>query len=142
MKILKLTIFIYVLTCSVHGQKTNLSIGSGINYGVTPPAYSLNFHYTNPTIDIVKELIGFFGDSCVRRGEDYYWEQIMVKKLSKKPLDIMVIRRIYDYDPPKDDHEFYDVIIKKDDKDFLRDFNFINRLRVKSIFRRFAEPKP
>ena len=141
MKILKLTVIIYALINSVYGQKTNLSIGSGINYGVTPPAYSLNFHYTNPTIDIVNELIDFFGDSCVRDGEEYYWEQIVVKKLSKKPLDVKVIKRVYDYDPPKDDHEFYDVIIKKDDKDFLRDLRFINRLRVKNIFKQFAETK-
>lgn len=142
MKILKVITIIYVLIGTVYGQKTNLSIGSGMNYGVTPPAYSLNFHYSNPTIDIINELINFFEDSCVRHGEDYYWEQIIVKKLSIKPLDIKVIKRVYDYDPPKDDHEFYDVIIKKDDKDFLRDLRFINRLRVKSIFKQFAETKP
>ncbi len=130
---------VYALIGSAYGQKTNLSFGSGMNYGVTPPAYSLNFHYINPTIDIINELIALFGDSCIRHGEEYYWEQIVVEKLSKKPLDIKVIRRVYDYDPPKDDHEFYDVIIKKDDKDFLKDLRFINRQRVKSIFRQFAE---
>ncbi len=141
MKILKLVIFFYALTVAVHGQKTNLSFGSGMNYGVTPPAYSLNFHYTNPTIDIIGELMKLFGDSCIIHGEEYHWQQVVVEKLSKKPLDIKVIRRIYDYDPPKDDHEFYDVIIKKDEMDFLNGIKFINRQRVKSIFKRFAEAK-
>ena len=119
MKIPKLIVFFFLLIGAVYGQKTNLSIGSGINYGVSPPAYSLNFHYINPTIDIVNELIDFLGDSCIQNGNEYYWEQIVVRKLSKKPLDIKVIRRVYDYDPPKDDHEFYDVIINSAPEDPL-----------------------
>lgn len=132
-----LTLLFSLIITSIYGQKSNMYVGSSISSN--PKTFSMTFHYVNPSKDIMREIIELFGESMTNAGGIYNWEDQKVKGLSRRPLDIKIVKRRYDYPAPKDDHEYYDIYIKKKNKDFLKEIKFINRLKVKKIFMKFAE---
>lgn len=133
-----IVLLLSIIPVITFGQKSNLNFGSSINYGTTPPTYGLTAHYINPTHDIMAEIINYFGKSYNLRGDSYFtWEKVIIKKLSRKPLDIIIIKRLDN--STKDKHEYYDITIKKGNKQFLKEINFINRSKVKRIFKNFTQ---
>jgi hypothetical protein len=120
------------------GQKSNLYFGSSIDYGSNPRTYGLTAQFINPTIDIMAELINNFGESYSLRGDSYFtWEKVRVKQFSKKPLDIIVVKRIDN--SAGDKNEYYDITIKEGGKQFLKETKFRHRKKVKRFFESFAQ---
>lgn len=137
----KILILIFVLSSihvSIFGQKTNLNFGSGFSGSDSTRLDFLSFHYTNPKVDIISELIKVFGDSYEEKGGDYRWENTKVKILSRKHLSIKVEKRIYN--ATTEYHEFYYIYIKKNKKNFLHEIKIHNRKKVRQLFKKFAEP--
>jgi len=134
-----IVLFLIFIPLITSGQNSNLDFGSSINNSTSPPTYDLIAHYKNPTNDIMGELINLFGKSYTVRGDSYfYWEKVKVKKIGHKSLDIIIIKRVDIFG--EDKHEYYDINIKKKDKQFLKEIKFWNVSKVKRIFKKFAQP--
>jgi len=137
-KIIILTFVLFSFQISIFGQETNLKLGFGLSGRGSSRIDFLSFHFTNPTVDIISELIKIFGDSYEEKGGNYIWENTKVKELSRKYLNIRIEKRIYN--APTEYHEFYYIYIKKNKKNFLHEIKIKNRKKVRLLFKKYAEP--
>ncbi len=134
----RVVILLSIISLTSFGQKSNLYFGTSINYGSSPRTYSLTAHFINPTNDVMAELIKNFGNSYSLRGDSYFtWEKVVFKQFSKKPLDIILVKRVVNYEGDK--HEYYEITIKKGGKQFLKETKIRNRKKVKRFFEGFAQ---
>lgn len=107
--------------------------------------------YEAKYVQVLDSLISKIGKKggyyyATGKKKNYSWEKIIVKEISNKPIDISIwhntfvccYKRRYSRDNIL---EKISISIKKNDKDFLKNFKFRNRRKTKRFLIDIAEKK-
>lgn len=144
MKVSIIVIFCLVISfSSCITKKENQYLNTGLDFGFKKPKKTVGCYYVNFEYRVMDTIISKIGEGykikLLELSKICTWNNIIVKEISKKPIDITIWQFIA-YEA-ESETEMISIKIEKKGKDFLNYLKFRNRMKTKKFLNNISEKK-